>query len=83
MNQCFKDRVYNRGTLKQVEFLAELGGMNQEEKEIFILIHGGKTESYIQDIKGLSRKSYERIEENIRAKLLIAIFECINSKMNN
>lgn len=56
MNQCFKDKIYNRGTLKQVEFMAELGGMNKEEKEIFILIHEGKTEAYIQDVKGLSRK---------------------------
>lgn len=63
--------------------MAELGGMNKEEKEIFILIHEGKTEAYIQDVKELSRKSYERLEENIRSKLLIAVFECINSKMNN
>lgn len=33
MNQTLKDTVYGKGTKRQVEFMAELGGMNEEEKE--------------------------------------------------
>lgn len=83
MNQILKDTVYNKGTKRQAQFLAEIGGMNEEETEIFFLIHEGKTDGYIQDVCNLSRRSYERIEESIRAKLLLAIFECINHHMEN
>lgn len=83
MNQVLKDTVYNKGTKKQVEFMAEIGGMNEEKKAIFFMIHEGKTDSCIQDTLNLSRRSYERVEESIRAKLLIAVFECINHHMES
>lgn len=81
MNQIIKDVVYGKGTQRQIDFMAATGGMNTEEKQVFQLIHEQKTEQYIQDVMGLSRKSYERIEESVRAKLLIAVFECINQHM--
>ena len=83
MNQALKDAVYNKGTLRQVNFMAAVGGMNEEEKEIFQLIHEGKTDIYIQQELNLSRKAYARIEEAIRAKLLLAVFECINHYMDD
>ena len=82
MNQCLKDVVYRKGTQKQLNFLAAIGGMNNEEKLVFQLIHDGNTDLYIQEELCLSRKAYERIEESVRAKLLIAIFECINQYMD-
>lgn len=83
MNQVLQNRVYNRGTKKQAEFLADIGGMNEEERQIFMLLHDGKTELFIQEEVGLSRKAYERIEESVRAKLLLAVFECINECYDN
>lgn len=82
MNQCLKDSVYNRGTKKQAVFMAEIGGMNEEETEVFLLIHSGKKDQVIMDVMGLSRKSFERIVEAVRAKLLLAVFECINAHMD-
>lgn len=81
MNQILRDNVYNRGTQRHVDFLAELGGMNEEEKQVFQLTHEGKSDTYIQDTIGLSRKGYDRIMEAVRAKLLLAVFECINNSM--
>ena len=81
MNQILKDTVYGKGTQRQVDFMAQLGGMNEEEKKLFQMIHEGKSEVVIQDLLSLSRKSYERVEESVRAKLLIAVFECILYRM--
>lgn len=81
MNQILKDTVYGKGTQRQVDFMAQLGGMNEEEKKLFQMIHEGKSEVVIQDMLSLSRKSYERVEESVRAKLLIAVFECILYRM--
>lgn len=83
MNQVLKDSVYKKGTIRQVDFMAEVGGMNEEERAIFRLIHEGKTDIYIQQELSLSRKAYARIEESIRAKLLLAVFECINHYMDD
>lgn len=82
MNQCLKDSVYNRGTKKQATFMAKIGGMNEEETAVFLLIHSGKKDQVIMDMMGLSRKSFERIVEAVRAKLLLAVFECINAHMD-
>lgn len=81
MNQILKDTVYGKGTTKQIEFLSEMGGMNEEEKEILYDIHYGRSDIWIQEEHNLSRKSYERIEESIRAKILLAVFFCINKAM--
>lgn len=81
MNQILKDKVYHLGTPKQVEFMAELGGMNEEEKKIFRLIHDGKSDLFIQEEIGISKNGYARVEEAIRAKLLLAVFDCINYRM--
>lgn len=81
MNQILKDCVYGKGTKRQVQFLSQIGGMNEEECQVLQYIHERKTDSFIQDIMGLSRKAYDRVEESVRAKLLIAIFECINCHM--
>ena len=83
MNQVLKDSVYKKGTIRQVDFMAEVGGMNEEERAIFHLIHEGKTDIYIQQELSLSRKAYARIEESIRAKLLLVVFECINHYMDD
>jgi hypothetical protein len=83
MNQVLKSVVYGKGTRKQAEFMADIGGMNDEERQMFLLIHDGESEIGIQAEMGLSRKSYERIEELVRAKLSLAVFECINAYMIN
>lgn len=78
MNQCLKDAVYNRGSQKHVDFMAKLGGMTDEEKNVFQLIHEGQTDLFIQEETGLSRTAYRKVEDSVRAKLLLAVFECIN-----
>lgn len=82
MNQTLKETVYGKGTKRQAEFMAELGGMNEEEKEMFFMMHEGKTDQVIMDYMNLSKRSYKRVEESVRAKLLLAIFDCINYRMN-
>lgn len=82
MNQVLKDRVYRMGTQKQVDYISKIGGMNEEEYNVFNLIHHGYTDLYIQEELNLSRKSYDRIIESVRAKLLLAVFECINYKID-
>lgn len=83
MNQCLKNAVYNKGTDAQAKFMAELGGMHEEEYEIFMLIHKGHTDLFIQEERGITKPAYQRIEDSIRSKLLLAVFECINYKMNH
>lgn len=82
MNQVLKYTIYGKGTLEQVRFLAKIGGMNEEETQLFELLHNGSPDEYIQDVLGVSRRTYERIEEAVRAKLTIALFTCINKAID-
>lgn len=78
MNQILKDRIYGKGTKKQAEFMALLGGMNTEETTLFMLLHEGHSDLFIQEEMCLDRKSFNRIEEAVKAKLTIAVFHCID-----
>lgn len=82
MNQNLKDCVYGKGNDEQVDFMAKMGGMNDEEKKFFIMLHKGKSDTFIQDELGISRSAFIKIENSVRSKLCIAIFDCINIAMN-
>lgn len=81
MNQILKDSVYGLGTQKQIDYMAEIGGMNDEERKFFQLVHERKSDQFIQDELGLSRRSFDRVQSAVKAKLTIAIFSCINKSM--
>lgn len=83
MNQILKRCVYNMGTDRQAEFLADLGGMKPREKEVFMMMHADKGDDYIMDTLGYTKKSYAPIEKAVRTKLLLAVMECINECINN
>lgn len=78
MNQTLKITVYGKGTLDQLNFLSDLGGMTEEEKEMLKLLHYNKSDISIMNEMNISQKTFNRIEESMRAKLTIAIFTCIN-----
>ncbi len=82
MNQALKFFIYSKGSPAQVKYMADLGGMNDEEYKVFNMLHMQYTDLAIQEEMGLDRKSYQRIEESVRAKLLIAVFECIHYTMD-
>lgn len=81
MNQTIKEVVYKKGSHKQINFIAEIGGMDEEETSVFKLIHEGRSDEYIIDVLGMSRKSYKKVEDSMRTKLVVALFECINGYM--
>lgn len=81
MNQILKDTVYGKGTMRQINFIADLGGMNAEERQLLQYAHDGKSDEVIRDLMCLSRKAYDRLESSVRAKVAIAVFECINARL--
>ena len=83
MNQILKNRIYSYGTQKHVDLLAKLGGMNEEETKIFNLNHQGHTDLYIQEEMGISKSCLGRIEESISAKVKIAVFDCLNYRIDH
>lgn len=82
MNQALKDRVYGKGTKKQLLYMAELGGMNEEQRTVLLMLHEGKSDTFIEDTMGITRETRKRIEDAISAKLSIAIFHCIDVAMD-
>ena len=82
MNQNLKNVVYGKGSQRHIDFMAEIGGMNTDEKAVFQMLHERKLDEVIQAELGLSKSSFNQIEESVRAKLLLAVFECINAHMD-
>lgn len=83
MNQILKDVVYGKGNRAQCDYMAAISGMSPLEREVFKLLHEGQGELYIQEELHIDRRRYERVEEAVRSKLLLGIFQCINECMRN
>lgn len=81
MNQILKDAVYNLGTDEQLSFMSSISGMNEEEGDVFRLLHKGKSDIFIQQELGMSKNAYKRIEDSVRKKLSIGVFSCIVYRM--
>ena len=81
MNQILKSAVYALGTADQLEFLADLGGMNAREKKFLMLLHEGQTDAFIESECGIDHKKYQSFEQMVRLKLTVAVFNCINQAM--
>lgn len=82
MNQYLKHAVYGKGSQRHVNFMSELCGMNEDEKSVLQMLHERKSDLYIQEALTISKNTYLQIEESVRAKLLLGIFECINKTMD-
>lgn len=81
MNQAVKDTVYRLGTQTEVDFMAALGGMNDEEKQMFQMWHDGINDLDIQEELGMSKNAFAAVEKRVRNKLLVAVFSCIHYRM--
>lgn len=78
MNQIIKELVYKKGTPQQIDFIAELGGMDEREKQFFELAHKGKTDDFIREELFLDKKGFSDLEKLVSVKLNIAVFQCIS-----
>ena len=83
MNQILKERVYAMGNQAQVDFLKHISGMDEEEQKAFQMMHEKKSDEFISDSLGMSRKYYEKVIESMRTKLLVGVMQCINFTMDN
>lgn len=83
MNQCLQSCVYTMGNRKQCEYIAELGGMNDEEREIYLMLHEGTTADAIQGLRPIDRKAYEKVEDSIRKKFAVGVIACVTYKMEH
>lgn len=41
MNQAIRDRFYSQGNKKHVEYVIRTSGMNEQEAELFRMLHSG------------------------------------------
>lgn len=83
MNQTIQRRVYQLGNRDQVAFIANLSGMDGEVRKVFEMLHRGCKEREICDTLGMEHDAYSAIEDMVKIKLALAIFDCINFKMQN
>ena len=82
MNQILKDSIYALGTMEQINFLAEVGGMNPSEKRFLQLLHEGQTDDFIREDLLIDKNKYSQFEQRVRPKLALAVFDCINRAMD-
>lgn len=82
INQYLKNRIYGTGSQKHVDFLSKVSGMNDLERRMFQMLHERKPDEVIASELGLSKNSYNLVEECVRVKVTLAVFECINHYMD-
>lgn len=83
MNQYLKNMIYGKGSKKHVDFMIEISGMNETEAAVLRGLHDRKPDEVIAAELGLSKNSYGLVEECVRAKIALAVFESINHYMDH
>lgn len=81
MNQILKDVIYSKGTQAHVDYLAEISGMNNDEKAILQYAHEGQTDLYAQEELGFSKGTFKDKELLMRIKVVLGVFKCIDRCM--
>lgn len=81
MNQVIKRVIYTKGTPEQVDYIAKIGGMSDDEREVLRCWHDAKTDLFMQEEIGCDKKALSDIEICTRMKVAIAVFRCIDRCM--
>lgn len=74
MNQALRERFYSQGNKKHIDYVVRVSGMNEQEAEIFRLMHNGADDLMVESTMRIDRKRRSQLEKWLRKELLLLFF---------
>ena len=78
MNQALGERFYSQGNKKHIDYIARISGMNDQEAEIFRLMHNGADDLMVESTMCIDRKRRARLEKMVAQRVAFAVLHALD-----
>ena len=78
MNQALRERVYSQGNKKHIDDVVRVSGMNEQEAEIFRLMHNGADDLMVESAMCIDRKRRSQLEKMVAQRVAFAVLHALD-----
>ena len=78
MNQALRERFYSQGNKKHIDYVARVSGMNEQEAEIFRLMHNGADDLMVESAMCIDRKRRSQLEKMVAQRVSFAVLHALD-----
>ncbi len=78
MNQALRERFYSQGNKKHIDYIVRVSGMNDQEAEIFRLMHNGADDLMVESAMCIDRKRRSQLEKMVAQRVSFAVLHALD-----
>lgn len=78
MNQALRERFYSQGNKKHIDYVVRVSGMNDQEEEIFRLMHNGADDLMVESVMCIDRKRRSQLEKMVAQRVAFAVLHALD-----
>lgn len=78
MNQAIRDRFYSQGNKKHVEYVIRTSGMNEQEAELFRMLHSVADDLLVESTLCIDRKRRSQLEKMVAQRVSFAVLHALD-----
>ena len=78
MNQALRERFYSQGNKKHIDYLIRVSGMNDQEEELFRLMHNRADDLMVESTMRIDRKRRSQLEKMVAQRVSFAILHALD-----
>lgn len=78
MNQALRERFYSQGNKKHIDYIVRVSGMNDQEAEIFRLMHNGADDLMVESVMCIDRKRRSQLEKMVAQRVSFAVLHALD-----
>ena len=78
MNQALRERFYGQGNKKHIDYVVRVSGMNEQEAEIFRMMHNGSDDLMVESAMCIDRKRRSQLEKMVAQRVVFAVLHALD-----
>lgn len=78
MNQALRERFYSQGNKKHIDYVVRVSGMNEQESELFRLMHNGADDLIVESTMCIDRKRRSQLEKMVAQRVAFAVLHALD-----
>ena len=78
MNQALRERFYSQGNKKHIDYVVRVSGMNEQEAELFRMLHNGADDLMVESTLCIDRKRRSQLEKMVAQRVSFAVLHALD-----
>ena len=78
MNQALRERFYSQGNKKHIDYIVSVSGMNEQEAELFRMMHNGADDLMVESTMCIDRKRRAQLEKMVAQRVSFAVLHALD-----